>query len=228
MKKNRYHNMSEEKKQKLKEYQKNYHEAKKKQKKQEAIHFRENSIIKSAFHKNKKPININTVHIQRIALSDKNSLSKDSFKYFIGYTSEGNAFSSPLCIKLPQMNAYARYFDKNNKFMNHLVKDEKTLKKYLKICNKIKSFIKNKLSSEPVYNDKYIKITIKIFNSRVYTNFQHNNIPKDNEYCACLSVILLDSIFLNLNKEYYLQIFLEEFKSAIKARKRVYTINEEL
>ena len=29
MEKNRYHNMSEEKKQKLKEYQKNYHEAKK-------------------------------------------------------------------------------------------------------------------------------------------------------------------------------------------------------
>ena len=31
MEKNRYHNMSEEKKQKLKEYQKNYHEAKKSQ-----------------------------------------------------------------------------------------------------------------------------------------------------------------------------------------------------
>ena len=29
MEKNRYHNVSEEKKQKLKEYQKNYHEAKK-------------------------------------------------------------------------------------------------------------------------------------------------------------------------------------------------------
>ena len=29
MEKNRYHNMSKEKKQKLKEYQKNYHEAKK-------------------------------------------------------------------------------------------------------------------------------------------------------------------------------------------------------
>ena len=31
MEKNRYHNMSEEKKQKLKEYQKNYREAKKSQ-----------------------------------------------------------------------------------------------------------------------------------------------------------------------------------------------------
>ena len=30
---------------------------------QEAIYFRENSITKSAFHKNKKPININKVDI---------------------------------------------------------------------------------------------------------------------------------------------------------------------
>ena len=61
-----------------------------------------------------------------------------------------------------------------------------------------------------MYNDKYIKTKIKIYSDRVYTNFQPTKIPKDNEYCACLSVILLDSICINLNKEYYPQIFLEE------------------
>ena len=35
-----------------------------------------------------------------------------SFKYFIGYRHKGNAFPSLLCVKLPQMNAYAKYFDK--------------------------------------------------------------------------------------------------------------------
>ena len=195
---------------------------------QEAVHFGEDSIIKSAFHKNKKPININEVDIKRIALSNKKSLSKDSFKYFIEQRHEGNAFPSPLCIKLPQMNTYAKYFDKNSKYMNHLVKDEKILKKYLKIWNKIKSLIKKELNSEPVYNDKYIKTKIKIYNDKVYTNFQHNKIPKDNEYCACLSVILLDSIFVNSNKEYCPQIFLEECKYAIKDRKIINTINEDL
>ena len=38
---------------------------------QEFVNFRESSIIKSAFHKNKKPINVNEVDIKRIALSDK-------------------------------------------------------------------------------------------------------------------------------------------------------------
>ena len=62
----------------------------------------------------------------------------------------------------------------------------------------------------------------------VYTNFQHNNIPKDNEYCACFSVILLDSIFVDLEKKYYPQILLEEYKYAVKSNKTVNTINEDL
>ena len=79
-----------------------------------------------------------------------------------------------------------------------------------------------------MYNDKYIKTKINIYNDKVYTNFQHNKIPKDNEYCACLSVILLDSIFINSDKEYYPQIFLEECKYVIKNKKLVNAINEDL
>ena len=37
---------------------------------QEAIHFGENGIIKSTFHKNKRLINIDEVDIERIKLSD--------------------------------------------------------------------------------------------------------------------------------------------------------------
>ena len=70
---------------------------------QEATYFGENRIIKSAFHKNERPISINEVHNERIVLSDKKSLSKDSFKYFIGYRHEGDAFPYPLCIKLLQI-----------------------------------------------------------------------------------------------------------------------------
>ena len=98
---------------------------------QETVHFGENSIVKSTFHKNKNPININEVDIKRIALSDK-IYAKDSFKYFIGYRHEVNVFPSWLCIKLPQMNAYTKHFDKNSKYVNHLVKDEKNNQKIFK------------------------------------------------------------------------------------------------
>ena len=76
--------MFEEKKQRLKEYQKNYHDVKNlkqkiftlfsfhsKKMEQEAIYFGENGIIKSAFHKNKRPINIDGVDIEKRALPDK-------------------------------------------------------------------------------------------------------------------------------------------------------------
>ena len=113
------------------------------------MYFGENGIIKSAFHKNKRPININEVDIEEILLSHKKSYSKDTFKYFIGHRHKGNAFPSPLCVKLPQMNAYVKYFDKNNKYINLLVNDIEIMKR------------------EPVYNDKYIKTKIKIYNSKV-------------------------------------------------------------
>ena len=75
-------------------------------------------------------------------LSSKHSNgNKGSFKYFIGYINIGNIFP-PLCIKLPQMNGYTKYFYKNNKYMKLLVHDKKLLKKYnVKHCimiNKLK------------------------------------------------------------------------------------------
>ena len=63
---------------------------------------------------------------------------------------------------------------------------------------------------------------MKIYNNTVNTNFQHNEIPKDNEYFACLSIILLDSVFVNSDKEYYQQILLEECKYVIKKKNSKY------
>ena len=126
------------------------------------------------------------------------------------------------------MNAYAKCFDKDLKYVNLLVNDIEILEKYTEIWNKIKSLIKKEFNSEPVYNDKYIKTKIKIYSDKVYRNLQHNKIPNDYEYCACLSVILLDSIFVNSRNEYYMQVLLEECKYPIKKKKIVNTINEDL
>ena len=51
--------------------------------------------------------------------------------------------------------------------------------------------------------------------------------PEDNEYCTCLSVILLDSV-IKIDNNYYPQIVLEECKYAMKKKKRMNTINDEL
>ena len=76
------------------------------------------------------------------------------------------------------MNAYAKYLYKNSKCTNILVNDKKIAEKYNKIWNTIKSFLKKEFDIEPVYNDKYTKTKINIYNDIVYTNFRYNKIPK--------------------------------------------------
>ena len=78
-----------------------------------------------------------------------------------------------------------------------------------------------------MYDNKYIKTRIKIYNKEINTSFPDNKIPENNECYTCLFVILLYNI-VNLEEKYYSQILLEEFKYAIKNKKIINSINEEL
>ena len=60
-----------------------------------------------------------------------------------------------------------------------------------------------------MYNDKYIKTEIKIYNNKINANFQGSKVSENNEYCTCLSVLLLDSV-IKIGNDYYPQIFLGE------------------
>ena len=66
-----------------------------------------------------------------------------------------------------------------------------------------------------MYNNEHIKTKTKIYINRVYANSQYNEIPKDNEYYTCLSVMLLDSV-VKIGNNNYPQVFLEERKYALK------------
>ena len=58
------------------------------------------------------------------------------------------------------------------------------IKKYcensIKSGRKFKSLFQKVFNNETVYNDKYIKTKIKIYNDRVYTSCQDDKIPKDS------------------------------------------------
>ena len=59
---------------------------------------------------------------------------KSSFKYFIGYNDNVNI--RQLCIKLPEMNEYAKYFD-SSKTMSFKAIDKKLLKSISKYGDKL-------------------------------------------------------------------------------------------
>ena len=145
------------------------------------IIFDDKKISKSNFYKNKKLSKIDDVDINKTLVSQKEPYGKkSSFKYFIGYND--NDVIRPLCVKLPQMIIYVKCFD-SNKTMSCKGSNNKMLKKYTKIWEKVSSLTSIKSDSEPVYgdDDKYIKTKIKLYVGKVNTNFQGKKVPKENE-----------------------------------------------
>ena len=101
------------------------------------------------------------------------------------------------------MIGYVKNVD-NNKTMSFKVGDNKLLKKYNKIWERISNRMSIEFDGEPVYgdNDKYIKTKIKMYEDRVNKNFQGKKKPKENASYKCLSLITLDSV-IRINKKYY-------------------------
>ena len=88
-------------------------------------------VNKKEFHKSKPPIDLDLIiNIDQIVVSDKFKHNDDGFKYFIGYKEGGNV--KPLCIILPQMIGYIKYFE-NGGNMSFMVKDDDVLDKYHEI-----------------------------------------------------------------------------------------------
>ena len=119
-------------------------------------------VNKKEFHKSKQPINLDLVNVDQIVISDKFKHSDDGFKYFIGYK-EGEIIK-PLCIILPQMRRYIKYFENGGKNMSFVIKDDDVLDKYYEIWDKIKMDLNIKFRGMPVYDEKYIKGKVRKLN----------------------------------------------------------------
>ena len=66
--------------------------------------------------------------------------------------------------------------------MSFKVGDNKPLKKYNKIWERISNLTNIEFDSVPVYgdNDKYIKTKIEMYEDRVNANFQGKKVSKEN------------------------------------------------
>ena len=143
--KNRYENLSQEEKDKIKEYQRKRCQQLIQYKKgalqnkwvlfllsirmsEKALKSDNIRINKKGLHKSKQQIDLDVVNIDQIVVSDKLKHSDDGFKYFIGYK-EGEIIK-PLCIILPEMNGHIKYFENGGKNMSFKVTDGNVLDKY--------------------------------------------------------------------------------------------------
>ena len=121
------------------------------------------------FHKSKEPIDLMSVNVDQIVVSGKFNHYNDGYKYFIGYQ-EGEIVK-PLCIILPQMSGYIKYFKNGGKNMSFLIRDNEVWEKYEKIWYVIKNKLSIKFHREPIYEQKNLKARVREFDGVIKTNF---------------------------------------------------------
>ena len=107
----------------------------------------------------------------------------------------------PLCLILPQMSGWIKYFKNGGKNMSFKIEDESVYVKYISIWYKIKDLLNGiKLHSEPVYYDQYIKTKVKTFSEVIKTIFDGDKIPEDRIEYACIPCISIDFV-LKIDKK---------------------------
>ena len=144
------------------------------------------------------------VNVDQIVVSDKFKHNNEGFKYFIGYQ-EGEIVK-PLCIILPQMSGYIKYFENGGENMSYLIKDDEVWEKYEQIWDEIKNKLSVKFHSEPIYEQKYLKAKVKQFDGFIKANFQANDMPKENMHNTCIVCITIDSV-MRIDKETFTGLF---------------------
>ena len=191
------------------------------------IKFGDKEVNKKEFYSLKQAISLDSVDLNKIVVSNKLKINETTWKYLCGYLN--NDIVQPLCIILPQMNGYIKYFDNGNKNMSFVTEDEKVCNKYNEIWEVIRKLLKVKYSSDPIRDGKYIVTKLKLFNKVNKTIFNNSleRIPLEKYTYNYIAAINIDSV-LKINstkletidiKKMYPQAYLEQCKYKLKKRK---------
>ena len=92
------------------------------------IKFGDKEVDKKKLYSSKEAILLDSVDLSKIVVSSRWKLNDATYKYFCGYLN--NDAMKPLCVILPQMNGYIKYFHDDGKNMSFVTDDEKVYKKY--------------------------------------------------------------------------------------------------
>ena len=115
-------------------------------------------------------INLMSVNIDQIVVSDKLNHNNNGSRYFIGY--QKGEIVKPLSIILPQMGGYIKYFEYGGMNMSFLIKDDEVREKYKQIWNLIKNKLGIRFHSLPVHDKKYLKSKVKEYDGVIKQIFQ--------------------------------------------------------
>ena len=173
-------------------------------------------------------MNLSSVDANKIVVSNKIKGNNEANKVFIGYIDDISGIVTPLCIILPQMSAWIKYFENGGENMSFKIEDDSVYLKYNEIWNKTKELLVGvKFHSEPNYDDSYIKTKVKTFSEMIKTLFDGNEIPKERIEYICIACISIDYV-LKIDKKNYPQVYLDQCKYKVKTREMKSFIDYEI
>ena len=123
----------------------------------------------------KQAISLDSVDLNKIVVSNKRKINDTTYRYLFGYLY--NDTTQPLCVILPQMNGYIKYFDDGQKNVSFVTADEEIYEKYNEIWEVIRKLLKVNFTVSLVPDDKYLIGKLKIFKKINRTTFTDNIIP---------------------------------------------------
>ena len=178
------------------------------------IKFGDKEVDKKEFYLSKQAISLDSIDLSsKIVVSNKCKINDTTYKYSCGYLN--NDITQPLCVILPQMSGYIKYFDNDGKNMSFVTDDEEVYEKYNEIWEAVRKLLKVKFTVNPIGDDKYMIAKLKIFNGINRTTFTNNIIPIERNNHICIAAIDTDSVLKIENKRAYPQVYLEQCKYKI-------------
>ena len=149
------------------------------------IKFGNKEVNKKEFYSSKKAISLDSVDLNKIVVSKKWKINDTTYNHICGYLD--NDAIQLLCVILPQMDGYIKYFDDGGKNMSFVTDDEKIYKKYNEIWEVVRNLLKIDFTVNPVRDDIYLVAKLKIFNKINRTTFNNNYyIPMERNHYICI------------------------------------------
>ena len=190
------------------------------------IKFGYKEVGKKEFYSSKQAIPLDSIDLSKIVVLNKWKINDTTYKYLCGYLN--NDVIQPLCVILPQMSGYNKYFDDGGKNMSFATDDEEVYKKYNEFWEVVQKLLKVKFAVSPIPDDKYIIAKLKIFNRINRTTFTDNIIPIERNNYTCIAAIDIDSVLKIYNKRAYPQVYLEQCKYKLRKRRAVNFTDDEI
>ena len=139
------------------------------------INFGDKEVDKKEFYASKQAILLSSVDLNKIVVSSKWKINDTTYKYLCGYLN--NDVIQPLCVILPHMSGYIKYFDDGGKNMSFVTDDKEIYEKYNEIWEVVRRLLKLKFFVNPVRDNKYIISKLEIFHKINRTTFIDNVVP---------------------------------------------------